>query len=571
MPEPLAGRVLKPQDSGGVTPLQSPLGRSPLGRLESEMWLRDNMLAQRMAIVRMMEAQHENLLARWTELCEAGGSLAGGSPRADQSPRADGLAGDGQGANLEATPWQAETQVDAEGVKVCMEATDASTYEEVDKPAGLAHSGTGNMDPRNHNPDALASMLSAGDESGEIKGNLIQRIVAGSLFEVVFGLLITLNAMVLAVERQVQGMKSREILLHGAMTSDWSSVNDMFEALEWGFGLLFVMEVIIKILVLKQDFFLMTGWNVFDFFVVSCWVVDRMGADLGIDAMLLRLARLSRLVRLLRILRWSAVFDPLILLVKSVKASVNVLGWSVLLLNLVIAIMAMTCSELLENYIRNPDIDIAKRWEVFGFFGSFTTATETIYEVTLANWGPPCRLLMNNVNEWWGLFFIIYKLCVGFAVVQVVISVFIQQTFKVASRDEELMIRERKTESQAYSAHLEKLFAKLDASGDGLISRDEFNMVLQDDRILTWFAALEVDFKEVAGLFDLLDDGDGEISHEEFIIGVMACKGSAKGTDMLAVSRDVKVNRKLLKSLEAKMDGLLAAQHALLGVPRKGA
>ena len=48
--------------------------------------------------------------------------------------------------------------------------------------------------------------------------------VAGNLFEAVFGLLITLNAMVLAVERQVQGMKSREILLHGATTSDWSSV-----------------------------------------------------------------------------------------------------------------------------------------------------------------------------------------------------------------------------------------------------------------------------------------------------------------------------------------------------------
>jgi len=243
-----------------------------------------------------------------------------------------------------------------------------------------------------------------------------------------------------------------------------------------------------------------------------------------------------------------------------------VLGWSILLLNLVIAVVAMSVSELLEGWIRNPNGSLVSRREVYSYFGSFTRASETIYEVTLANWGPPCRLLMNHVSEWWGLFFILYKLCVGFAVVQVVISVFIQQTFKVAARDEELMMREKKTASQAYMGHLQKLFQRLDASGDGVLTRDEFDEVLQDERIRVWFSALEVDFQEVEGLFDLLDDGDGEISQEEFLKGIKAMKGTARGTDMLAVSRDLKVTRKCIKSLEAKIHDLsLATRYGSAG------
>ena len=65
-----------------------------------------------------------------------------------------------------------------------------------------------------------------------------------------------------------------------------------------------------------------------------------------------------------------------------------------------------------------------------------------MFEITLANWGPPVRRLMNKVDEWWAVFFLAYKLTVGFAVVQVIISTFIQQTFKTASRDEEVMIKE---------------------------------------------------------------------------------------------------------------------------------
>merc|ERR1712187_755012 len=119
--------------------------------------------------------------------------------------------------------------------------------------------------------------------------------------------------------------------------------------------------------------------------------------------------------------------------------------------------------------------------------------------------------LMNNVNEWWAFFFVAYKCSIGFAVVQVISSVFIQQTFKVASRDEEVMITERKNASRAYLKNLERLLQTLDTSGDGIVTRKEFEAVLEDKEVKCWFAAMEVDVGEASQLFNVLDDGDGTI------------------------------------------------------------
>ena len=31
------------------------------------------------------------------------------------------------------------------------------------------------------------------------------------------------------------------------------------------------------------------------------------------------------------------------------------------------------------------------------------------FEILFANWGPPCRVLVENVNEWFSLFFLLYR------------------------------------------------------------------------------------------------------------------------------------------------------------------
>merc|ERR1719512_294767 len=132
--------------------------------------------------------------------------------------------------------------------------------------------------------------------------------------------------------------------------------------------------------------------------------------------------------------------------------------------------VAMVNSSLLEDFIKDGSQDIEARSEVYRKWGSFIRAFVSMFEITLANWGPQCWMLMNHVNELWGLFFIVWRCVVGFAVIQVITSVFIQHTFKVASRDEDIMIQEKQKASEAYLRHLDRLFSDLDESGDGQIS-----------------------------------------------------------------------------------------------------
>merc|ERR1712217_618816 len=127
-------------------------------------------------------------------------------------------------------------------------------------------------------------------------------------------------------------------------------------------------------------------------------------------------------------------------MITAIMSTMSVLSWAILLIFLLMMVIAVTNASLLDPFIRDPSQDTDVRRETYMRWGTFYRATISMFEITLANWGPQCWFLVNNVHATWGCFFILWKCCVGFAVVQVIISVFIQHPFKTASRDENIMI-----------------------------------------------------------------------------------------------------------------------------------
>merc|ERR1712007_21736 len=144
-----------------------------------------------------------------------------------------------------------------------------------------------------------------------------------------------------------------------------------------------------------------------------------------------------------------------------------------------------------------------------------------------------------------------YKCTIGFAVVQVVLAVFIQQTFKVASRNEEVMIEEQKAQTENTLQNLKNLFHSIDDSKDNKISRAEFDKVIHDTTVKAWFSIIGVDAGDVRELWTLLDDGDGLLDEDEFIEGLKALRGLAKSTDIFVMKRQLN-----------KVQGLLVQVHA---------
>eukprot|EP00812_Abedinium_dasypus_P013263 NODE_676_length_1411_cov_340.638643.p1 GENE.NODE_676_length_1411_cov_340.638643~~NODE_676_length_1411_cov_340.638643.p1 ORF type:complete len:413 (+),score=153.89 NODE_676_length_1411_cov_340.638643:3-1241(+) len=362
--------------------------------------------------------------------------------------------------------------------------------------------------------------------------------------EILFGLLILLNAFFMCVEIQYQGFdNARSVSYHGRTRSaedTWPGAAEVFYHVGQLCGYAFLVECVGKICLYRRRFFVATPWNGFDVIVVLAWCGEAWVPEAkGTGSSMLRALRLFRLMRLLRLVRFLKIFGPIHLILRSIQASVLVLFWSLMLLVLVISIIAMAMSQTLTSFIRDDAQDMSARMDVYEGWGSFTRAVISIFEVTLANWGPPCWLLTNHVNENWFLFFLIYKCSVGFAVVQVILSVFIQQTFKVAARDERVMIHEKESASKAYYSNLENLFRFLDTSGDGLLTYDELQDIVNSREVGTWFASVGLELDEITDLFEMLDTGSGTINQDEFIAGVKCLHGNARSVDLFVLKREI--------------------------------
>merc|ERR1712151_633363 len=180
----------------------------------------------------------------------------------------------------------------------------------------------------------------------------------------------------------------------------------------------------------------------------------------------------------------------------------------------------------------NP-IDTRKR--VFGYYGTFWRTLITMFEITFANWIPSCRILVDHLSEFFGLFFLSYRVVIGIAVLSVVQAVFIQSTMKAAQANEEIVLQAKNKEKQSYIKRVKKMFNTLDESGDGFVSWDEFKPLLTDPSLRLMLSTLELDAKDAEMLFTLLDDGDGMLSADEFVQGAQNIKGTAKALDLVAV------------------------------------
>eukprot|EP00927_Polykrikos_kofoidii_P086583 TRINITY_DN9741_c0_g2_i1.p1 TRINITY_DN9741_c0_g2~~TRINITY_DN9741_c0_g2_i1.p1 ORF type:complete len:684 (-),score=107.48 TRINITY_DN9741_c0_g2_i1:132-2183(-) len=387
---------------------------------------------------------------------------------------------------------------------------------------------------------------------GDGWGGALQKFA--SIFELCIAGVISVNLILMAFELQYEGFDIGYYHIgydkYRPARETWPGGAVFFENAEWIIGAVYALEFIVMLCILRLRFF-RSPWHLFDALVVCAWVTLRLeDTAFFVDPMLLRIARLMRLARILRILRFFAVFDALHLILKSISASMMVLCWSLLLLFLVVMVSSLVVSQLVNNFMRDETRLLQDRFEVFQQWGSFTRSTETMFEITLGNWGPPCRLLQNKVHEAWMVFFVGYKCIIGFAVVQVITSVFIQQTFKVVAQDEEMMINEKKIASERYLKNLENLFQVIDVSEDGHLSHDELVACLSDTTVQAWFEALDINVQEASTLFNLIDNGDGAISRKEFIQGMRGIRGNARSVDIKSLMKEVKIIRRSLKEVK---------------------
>merc|ERR1719362_184571 len=165
----------------------------------------------------------------------------------------------------------------------------------------------------------------------------------------------------------------------------------------------------------------------------------------------------------------------------------------------------MILGQIALDFVSDLDNPENGRHEVYRYFGTFSRCLVTMFEIHMANWAAPCRVVINNLGEMWGNALVFYRCVMGFALMSVMGAVFVQNAMSVQQQDQELMILRRQKESDRYTRKLNELFDAMDEDQEGQLSRTEFDAVKDDAELRHWLESLEIDPNDLQGLFDLLD------------------------------------------------------------------
>jgi len=229
--------------------------------------------------------------------------------------------------------------------------------------------------------------------------------------------------------------------------------------------------------------------------------------------------------------------------------------------------MNYTLLEFMEDETNPPEV----RLKLYGYFGTFSKAFLSMFEVSFASWVPITRFMYDKVEPSYAIFFMIYKLVVGIAVLRIVYGVFLHVTFACASSDDETLIAKKEREMKKYANKMHSLFLEMDNSGDGYLSRAEFGRVCQDPRVQTWLSAMELELDDADLVYDLTDDGNDKLSASEMVMGFSKLKGPARSIDIQALISLVRQEGVLVRKAVEKLNQIdnivdkkvLAAEQAL--------
>lgn len=389
------------------------------------------------------------------------------------------------------------------------------------------------------------------------------KAVSSAWFEVVFGGLILANSVVMSLECQYESFGvGHELGIpdhHKSSEDEWPGMKMGFVVMDFFFGIVFAFEVCIKMFGLR-GYFYHDRWNILDVVIVAGWLVDALSRNvvkLPFDATVLRSARLARLFRVLKLLKTLCRMDALFLMVTALRGSLAMLFWASVMLFTLTTLWALLINQIVVHFYLTVDdpADVQHRTVIFLYFGSFSRAIFTMFELTLGNFGPIARSLHENVSEWFMLFSMFHKVTVGFAVISIINGIFIQETFKVASLDDNVLVWQKSMARKMHAHKMRSFVNMADTSGTGRIDMDEFQATLAIEQVSTWLAAQGLDAECAATLFMLLDnDEEGYLTVEQIVNGVEKLKGSARSIDLAKLSM-------LFESLQDRMEDRIMDIH----------
>lgn len=377
--------------------------------------------------------------------------------------------------------------------------------------------------------------------------------------DVAISVVIILNVIVMAIELEWEADKSR-VTLGWQETETWVHAEPVFKVTDHVFNAIYVMETTLRLWILALEYFRI-HMNQLDFTLViassiQMYVLEPLSIGSGGNLTLFRLLRFARLARIMKVLR-TPLFTELRVLCKTCISSIGALIWSMVLLFLIITMGGLFLCSLLKDVIQNPSQDQDLRMWLFQHYGSSGRSIYTVFEITFAgNWPNYLRPLIEKVNAWYVVFVLVYITIVVFAVIRIITAIFLKKTLQAASSDAEMMVHETRSLTHTITEKLAAVFQALNMNGDGMLTEETFMLIVSNPDIKAWLATLELDVHDVRGLFALLQEGEGLLSYEKFLQGILRLKGQARSLDVISIYYQCDRIETCMALLNEKLDQL---------------
>lgn len=331
------------------------------------------------------------------------------------------------------------------------------------------------------------------------------------------------------------------------------------------FTVVFVIELALRLFAERDSFFLSAElcWNIFDLFVVAMMLMElalRMSAEhdstLFAQLSIVRVLRVVRAVRVIRIIRVLKFFRELRMMIYSILSSFKSFVWVMMLQCILIYVFGICLTQGTINFCMAHNAWAAEETaELRRHFGTLSTSGLSLFEGMAGgiSWGELVDVLEPLDGVYAALFLVFVAFSV-FAVVNIVTGIFVDSAMQSSQTDRDLLIQEEIHAKEDYLAKIQQIFNEIDVDGSGTVDMSEFSTAIEDERLVAYFNALDLDITDVKGLFSLLDrDRTGEIDIEEFVVGCLRLRGGAKSLDLAKLLYE---SEYMVHNLERLMDTL---------------
>ncbi|CAK9117404.1 unnamed protein product [Durusdinium trenchii] len=325
------------------------------------------------------------------------------------------------------------------------------------------------------------------------------------------------------------------------------------------FNVLFVIDVAFRCFLEGRRFFCGPGarWNIVDSCVVFFIVLSQLLSDLGYPDLgsisvlrLLRILRILGVARLLRFFcRWRAFRYLRTLaasLVETSKCMLPLMAFVLAIVYLFGMVLTEGIWEVCRSEMVPDDVLCAK-------FGTLNASMMTLFQILYHGilWGPVWDAFGVEMAASWFLqsIFLLF-VCFALIVVSNVLASFLFTLQKqVGDKERDTLIQNEIESKEEFLRSMALVFRDFDQNSNGAISWTEFELALEDERMLAFLASMGLDISDAIGLFEVLDsDSTGAIEQMEFLLGCLRLRGGAKAVDLVRVQMEQEwVHRAMLQ------------------------